>query len=94
MGMKGLIKMPKSFLVDIQMETGTTIKGLPTPTTNDSAANKQYVDNAVAGVSGGGYQALFIQQTEPNKVNGQPWSWYQTDADGDLVNLFVFDGVL
>jgi hypothetical protein len=49
---------------------------------------------AVRDLIGGRYQQVFVQQTQPATISGQPWVWHQTDADGDVVDYFTFDGVL
>ena len=45
----------------------------------------------IAGVSGGGgSQQVFTQQTRPAQPG--PWVWYETDADGKIIDLTVNDG--
>ena len=39
---------------------------------------------------GGGSQEVFVQQTRPSATG--PWIWWETDADGEIIDLTVNDG--
>ena len=39
---------------------------------------------------GGGSQEVFVQQTSP--ISAGPWTWWKTDADGDIIDLIIEDG--
>jgi hypothetical protein len=47
--------------------------------------------SAFASGGGGGASSLFVQETRP--VEAGPWMWWKTDAEGNLVDLIVNDGV-
>lgn len=61
----------------------------------DGQINQLPNGDTIAGASGGsgGSQEIFVQETEPAKTNGQPWQWYKTDASGNIIDLYVFNGV-
>lgn len=43
----------------------------------------------------GSAQEVYVQDTQPATVTGQPWVWWETETiSGGIVNYHVFDGVL
>jgi hypothetical protein len=42
----------------------------------------------------GGFQQIFVQETQPTLVAGQPFTWYQTGVDGTVQDIYLFDGVI
>lgn len=39
----------------------------------------------------GGTQQVFVQETRP-PTTGTPWVWWQTDSNGNIINLIVNTG--
>ena len=46
-----------------------------------------------SGGGGGGATQVFVQDTQPAMVSGQPWVWWQT-VGGEVSDYYVFDGVV
>lgn len=53
-------------------------------------SSADYATTWVNQSGGGGASGVFVQETRP--VAAGPWLWWQTDADGNLVDLTVNDG--
>ena len=37
---------------------------------------------------------LYIQETQPTLVSGQPFVWYELDESGVIQDIHIFDGVI
>lgn len=55
-----------------------------------TASTYQAMAKQGEGGGGGGTQEVFVQQTRPAEPG--PWSWWVTNASGQIINLIVNDG--
>ena len=56
-------------------------------------ASQTDLQTALNSSGGGGATQVFVQDTQPVMVSGQPWIWWQT-VGGEVSDYYVFDGVV